>query len=794
MHPELAQILEHYNAVLDLYESGQIGYEAAVEQVRSFVATDAAGWSWAVDPDSGVLYRWSDTVEPAVADPALFVAAPPASLGPSGGFFGGMVGDTSPAVAPTPMGFVRPQRGGDPDEEEPRTKGRARDKAPRSPKAPRGGGSGDAYETSRKRGWSTWLLVGLVVLVGGAVGYQKLSATKSAPSTTIPVVTTTSIPTVTTTTTTLPVTTTTRPVTTTTRSVTKTTHPVSAPAAPVGVVATSGTEYATVTWGEPAAGPVSYFVASALGTSRTCMSRAHVCKITGLTPGARYQFRVVAHGVGGVSASGASAPIIIKAPVRIYAPSAPTKPTASAGNAQVTISWTPGVVNVNHNAPAHYTATATPGGLTCAVSTTSCSITGLTNGTSYTFSVVATNAGGSSAASPASAAVTPSTTPSAPGTPSAAVTARSTSVTVSWTSGDDGGAAITRYTVTSTPASAGCTSVTGTSPAVASCVVSDLSFATSYTFSVVATNANGDSPSSAPSAAVTPYTVPGAPSTVVVVANKTTRSAQLSWHAPTASGGSPITAYTVTSAPAGKGCVSITLVCTVTGLSADTSYTFTVAATNAAGVGPSSPRSVVLRFVVVPTASAPAGFRVIYGLSGSATTMGVARTVLARALWVASSAPRGYPVTAYRVTTLPATAGCTTRATWCSLGGLHAGISYTVHVVAVNAGGASAPAAALLGIPGLPGTPTNLHPSVLGYNDTLRITAKIPSNGGSPITGWGVFLVNKPVPGTRCSGVTPGATVTCTVTKSASFDPLKDNSLLLYLSAMNAVGYGPGVV
>ena len=436
-------------------------------------------------------------------------------------------------------------------------------------------------------------------------------------------------------------------------------------------------------------------------------------------------------------------------------PGPPTDVTGVPYNQSVMVSWTPPT-----GAVSSYLVTADPDGATC--STTGAPrtrmVTGLANGTAYTFTVIATNAAGTGPASEASDPVTPIAKPDAP--TGVAGVSQVASVSVSWTAPADNGSAITGYAVTAAPGGATC-STSGD----LTCVVGGLTNGTPYTFTVTATNSNGTGPSSAPSAPVTPATVPDPPTGVTALAGY--QSVSVAWSPPAFNGGAPITGYTVTAAPGGATCTTTTaLRCGVGGLANGTEYSFTVTATNANGT---SDPSELATATPAPLPGPPTN---VTGVPGD-------RSV--EVSWTPPPWGGTSSITTFTVTAAPGGTMCSSffGDNNCIVYGLTNGVPYTFTVVANTAHGtgpASEPSDPVTPcVP--PGPPLNVQ--AVGFDSSVVVTWDPPTeDGGSPIIGYEAYSDG----GGYCD--TTGET-TCTV--DGLVNGLED---YFFVVAINANGYG----
>ncbi len=195
--------------------------------------------------------------------------------------------------------------------------------------------------------------------------------------------------------------------------------PATGPDAPViGTATASSAQTATVRWTAPASNGGSavtgYFVKvlnaanEQVGTLRPAGAAATSLVVTGLTNGATYHFTVTA-----TNAIGTSAASEFSNNVTLLAPGAPLIGTATAGNAQATVRWTApasvaGSAITGYSVRVLNAAGVQVGALRpVGAAATSLVVTGLTNGTTYHFTVTATNAIGTSAASASSNDVIP---------------------------------------------------------------------------------------------------------------------------------------------------------------------------------------------------------------------------------------------------------------------------------------------------------------------------------------------------------------------------------------------------
>jgi subtilisin family serine protease len=162
------------------------------------------------------------------------------------------------------------------------------------------------------------------------------------------------------------------------------------------LIATSAVNSAVVSWQN--AQPSTTYVARATPGNASCTAVAtSSCTITGLVGGTSYVISTVASNVNGKGASSAVVTPLVPTPpaVVIPPPSTPVETTFVVASKAVTLSWS----SVSSSLPVTYVVTNSQGATVCTTTTTGCVVQGLTNGTQYSFTVVAQTSAGTSAAS-----------------------------------------------------------------------------------------------------------------------------------------------------------------------------------------------------------------------------------------------------------------------------------------------------------------------------------------------------------------------------------------------------------
>ncbi len=272
-----------------------------------------------------------------------------------------------------------------------------------------------------------------------------------------------------------------------------------APSTPAGLAASAANTQVNLTW-SASSGATAYYVERSTTTGGPY---TQIATPTGtsyadnnVTNGTKYYYVVSAYNSYGQSASSSE---VSATPTAPPPPGAPGGLQATAGNAQVILSWTASTGATGYHVK-RGTKTGGPYAQVSAPTSTNFTDTGLTNAATYYYVVSALNASGESADS-SEASATPSAPAAPPATPAGlTATAGNAQVSLTWTAS----AGATSYHVKRSTSSGGpYTQVAA--PTTASDVDTGLTNQTTYYYVVSGLNAVGESANS-PQASATPVT------------------------------------------------------------------------------------------------------------------------------------------------------------------------------------------------------------------------------------------------------------------------------------------------
>jgi hypothetical protein len=358
------------------------------------------------------------------------------------------------------------------------------------------------------------------------------------------------------------------------------TAPVTVPGVPRSLTAMPGDGQIALSWSAPiinGGANIDYYLVYMDGTARTDHYLTSPAIITGLTNGRSYSFTIAAHNSAGTGAQ--SAAVVSKSSSPLTVPGAPTGLKTTPGNAQVGLSWSAPISNGGSSID-YYLVYVDGVARSDHYSTSSATVSGLTNGRIYSFTIAAHNAVGIGAQSVAvtSRPLAPTTVPGAP--IGLTAIAGNGLVALSWSApASDGGAGIDYYLVYVD----GVARTTHFTTKAAT--ITGLTNGHQYSFTVAAHNAIGISTLSSAlrSTPVTPATVPGVP--IALMATAADGRVSLAWSAPSSNGGAAIDYYLVYVDGAVRTEHFTAKTAIITGLIDGRSYGFTVAAHNSVGTG-----------------------------------------------------------------------------------------------------------------------------------------------------------------------------------------------------------------
>jgi titin len=490
--------------------------------------------------------------------------------------------------------------------------------------------------------------------------------------------------------------------------------PYTVPGTPTITSAVGATGQITVNFTAPASNGgtaiTGYNYSTDNGTSYTFRaSTTSPIVITGLNNGATYYVKLQAVNPAGSSTATSASTVTLSNSV----PSAPVITTVTPGNTRATVAFTApnnGGLAItayyySYNGGSNYYSTGS--------TNTSFDVSGLTNGTSYTFLMKAQNSLGNSVASSASASVVPRTVP---GTPTINdVVSGNQQLTVTFTApASNGGNAITGYQY-SVNGGVSYSEAGLTSPFV----ISGLTNGVSYAVQLRAVNAAGNS-SDASFTGVVPCTIPDTPTINTVTPGDGELSVAFS---EPANGGSAITNYyySINSGVSYTYVNNSTNPFTISGLTNGTAYRVQMLATNVVGNSVASSESVSSTPRTVPS-------------TPSITSYVEGNQEVSFSFSLPSNGGSDITDMQYKIGTGSyVSMGIVTTYTVSSLSN---GTAHTIVIRAVNAAGNSSDSSSITVTPRtVPDAPT-ITSSALG-NQQLTVAFSAPAwNGGSAITGY----------------------------------------------------------